>query len=433
MFRIGVVGPAPSVERIIGVAKEIEQEIELIPYPYQETREVADVVRNYDRQVDYWLFSGFIPYQVAKKIMPAADRLVYIYSTESSIYKSFMELVYAQGKLLERISIDMIPTTNIGEGESLETLKAIVQELFVRTIEADTESQDLLRFHINLWEEGKTDGALTCYPTVRDALEKAGIPVRLMSPTRIEIFQTLRIFFEKVKTSYYKDTQIGVEKIEIKDFDVIKEKMEKTYQIQYLELRLKETLIQLCEKIDGSLVDEGNGKYSIFSSRGAIERELQALKDKARFLSVEADTPVSVGIGFGTTVLEAEIHAHRALQTSKKDNGQEIVIIQDDGTLIEAAGDQEELTYSYRTDDQDILEKLREAKISVKSYKKVEALVQKMGWHQFTTKDLAAHLQMTERNAQRIVSDLCEAKLVENVGEEAQYTRGRPIKIYRLK
>ncbi|MGM9920955.1 MAG: hypothetical protein ACI33O_06885, partial [Bhargavaea sp.] len=390
-------------------------------------------VRNYDRQVDYWLFSGFIPYQVAKKIMPAADRLVYIYSTESSIYKSFMELVYAQGKLLERISIDMIPTTNIGEGESLETLKAIVQELFVRTIEADTESQDLLRFHINLWEEGKTDGALTCYPTVRDALEKAGIPVRLMSPTRIEIFQTLRIFFEKVKTSYYKDTQIGVEKIEIKDFDVIKEKMEKTYQIQYLELRLKETLIQLCEKIDGSLVDEGNGKYSIFSSRGAIERELQALKDKARFLSVEADTPVSVGIGFGTTVLEAEIHAHRALQTSKKDNGQEIVIIQDDGTLIEAAGDQEELTYSYRTDDQDILEKLREAKISVKSYKKVEALVQKMGWHQFTTKDLAAHLQMTERNAQRIVSDLCEAKLVENVGEEAQYTRGRPIKIYRLK
>ncbi|KZE40310.1 hypothetical protein AV656_03345 [Bhargavaea cecembensis] len=433
MFRIGVVGPAPSVERIIGVAREIEQEMELIPYPYQETREVADIVRNHDRQVDYWLLSGFIPYQVAKNIMPAADRLVYIYSTETSIYKSFMELVYAQEKLLERISIDMIPTTNIGEGESLETLREIAQELFVLTIEADTESEELLRFHKNLWEEGKTDGVLTCYPTVRNALEKAGIPVRLMSPTRIEIFQTLRIFFEKVKTSYYKDTQIGVEKIEIKDFDLIKEKMEKTYQVQYLELRLKETLIQLCEKIDGSLVDEGNGRYSIFSSRGAIERELQALKDKARYLSVEADTPVAVGIGFGSTVLAAEIHAHRALQISKKDDGQGIVIIQDDGTLIESAGDQEELNYSYRTDDQDILEKLSEAKISVKSYKKIDALVQKMGWHQFTTKDLAAHLQMTERNAQRIVADLCDAELAENVGEEAQHTRGRPIKIYRLK
>ena len=433
MFRIGVVGPAPSVERIIGVAKELDQEIELIPYTYQETREVADIVRNHDRQMDYWLLSGFIPYQVAKKIMPAADRLVYIYSTETSIYKSFMELVYAHGRLLERISIDMIPATNIGEGESLETLKATVQELFVETIGADTESEDLLRFHLDLWEEGKIDGALTCYPTVRDALEKAGIPVRLMSPTRIEIFQTLRIFFEKVKTSYYKDTQIGVEKIEIKDFDVIKEKMEKTYQVQYLELRLKETLIQLCEKIDGSLVDEGNGRYSIFSSRGAIERELQALKDKARYLSLEADTPVSVGIGFGSTVLEAEIHAHRALQTSKKDGGQEIVIIQDDGTLIESAGEAEELAYAYRTDDQDILERLRDAKISVKTYKKVEALVQKMGWHQFTTKDLAAHLQMTERNAQRIVADLCDAGLAENVGEEAQHTRGRPIKIYRFK
>ncbi|WP_424237140.1 hypothetical protein [Bhargavaea ginsengi] len=433
MLRIGVVGPEKSVERIVGVAREIEQEIELVPYTYEEVREVADIVSRHDRQVDYWLLSGFIPYQVAKKLMPAADRLVYIYSTESSIYKSFMELVYAQGKLLERVSIDMIPSTNIGEGESLETLKATVQELFVETIGADTESEELLRFHLDLWEEGKIDGALTCYPTVREALEKAKVPVKLMSPTRIEIFQTLRIFFEKVKTSYYKDTQIGVEKIEIKDFDVIKEKMEKTYQVQYLELRLKETLIQLCEKIDGSLVDEGNGRYSIFSSRGAIERELQALKDKARYLSLEADTPVAVGIGFGSTVLAAEIHAHRALQTSKKEDSQEIVIIQDDGTLIESAGEAEELAYAYRTDDQDILGKLREAKISVKTFKKVEALVQKMGWHQFTTKDLAANLQMTERNAQRIVADLCDAGLAENVGEEAQHTRGRPNKIYRLK
>lgn len=432
MFRIGVVGPAPSVERIIGVTKEIEQEIELIPHPYEEVREVADIVSRHDRQVDYWLMSGFIPYQAAKKILPSDDKLVYIYSTETSIYKSFMELVYTQGELLERISIDMIPATNIGEGESLETLKNTIRQLFVKTIEAETESIELLEFHMNLWKEGKVDGVLTCYPAVRDALSREGVPVGLMSPTRIEIFHTLRIFLEKVKSSYYKDTQIGIEKIEIKDFDLLKEKMERTYQVQYLELRLKETLLQLCEKIDGTLVDEGGGRYSIFSSRGAIERELQALRDKARYLALEADTPVSVGIGFGTTVLSAEIHAHRALQKSKQDSGQPIVIIQDDGTIIESAGEQEELTYSYRTADQEVMDKLKEGTISVKSYKKVDALVQKMGWKQFTTKNLAAHLQMSERNAQRIVAELCEAGLAENIGEEAQHTRGRPVKLYRL-
>ena len=56
-----------------------------------------------------------------------------------------------------------------------------------------------------------------------------------------------------------------------------------------------------------------------------------------------------------------------------------------------------------------------------------------MGWSDFTTKELAANLQMGERNAQRIVAELCDIGLAECIGEESHYNRGRPIKIYRLK
>ncbi|OIK16807.1 hypothetical protein BIV60_02765 [Bacillus sp. MUM 116] len=432
MYRIGVVGPSSSIKRILEVANEIEQEMEFIPYSYTEAKEVEKIVLEHDGQVDFWLFSGYIPYRVAAKTVSVDEKSVYIFSTESSTYKSFMELVYSQGRLLDRISIDMIPATNLAEGESVHQLKKTIKDLYVRTLDAEIDSGQLFKFHYDLWEQKKTDGALTCYPTVHDALNKAGVPVNLMSPTRIEIFQTIRIFFEKIKTSYYKDTQIGVEKIEVKDFDSIKEKMEKTYQIQYLELRMKETLIQLCEQIDGSLFEEGNGRYTIFSSRGAIEREIQALKEKAQYLSVEANTTVSVGIGFGKTVLSAEINAHRALQQSKKNTEQGIVIVQDDGTIIESAGQEEELTYAYRTDDKDFLEKLKKGNISVKTFKKIDALIQKLGWSDFTTKELAANLQMGERNAQRIVAELCDIGLAECIGEESQHNRGRPIKIYRL-
>ncbi|GHI01200.1 hypothetical protein [Neobacillus kokaensis] len=434
MYRIGVVGPSVSVNRILKLAKEIEQEMEFKPYSYSEATEVEKIVVEHDEQVDFWLFSGYIPYMVAKKTLSSDEKMVYIFSTESSTYKSFMELVYSQGRLLDRVSIDMIPATNVAEGDSLQQLKETVKELYVKTFDADIDSRELFTFHYDLWKQKKIDGALTCYPSVNEALNKAGVPANLMSPTRIEIFQTIRIFFEKIKTSYYKDTQIGVEKIEVKDFDSIKEKMEKTYQIQYLELRLKETLIQLCEKIDGSLFEEGNGRYTIFSSRGAIEREIQTLKDKVHYLSLEANTTVSVGIGFGKTVLAAEINAHRALQQSKKKEEQGIVVIvQDDGTIIESAGQDEELTYSYRTDDKVLLEKLKKGNISVKTFKKIDALIQKMGWRDFTTRDLSVNLQMGERNAQRIVAELCDAGLAESIGEESQHDRGRPIKIYRLK
>jgi hypothetical protein len=433
VYRIGVVGPSSSVKRILQLAYEIEQQMEFTAYSYTEVKEVEKIVLEHDHEVDFWLFSGYIPYSVAIKKLSSSENSVYIYSTESSVYKGFMELVYSQETLVNRLSIDMIPATEITEGESLQQLEKIVKEVYIKTLDVDIETSELFNFHYDLWDQQKTDGALTCYPTVNEALNKAGVPSILMSPTRIEIFQTLRVFFEKIKTFYYKDTQIGVEKIDVKNFDWLKEKMEKTYQIQYLELRMKEMLIQLCEKLDGSLFEEGNGRYTIFSSRGAIEREIQTLKDTVRSLSLEADTTVSVGIGFGKTVLTAEINAHRALVQSRNNEKHEIVIVQDDGTIIESVRGAEELTYAYRTEDKDLLEKLKKGKIPLKTFKKIEALIHKMGWSHFTTKDLASYLKMGDRNAQRIVAALCEVGIADYIGEESHHHRGRPIKIYRLK
>ena len=127
------------------------------------------------------------------------------------------------------------------------------------------------------------------------------------------------------------------------------------------------------------------------------------------------------------------MNAHRALRQSKEKEEKKITIIQEDGTMIESVGQVEELTYSYRTDDKDFLEKLSKGNISVKTYKKIEALIQKMYRNGFTTKDLAIQLQMSERYAQKIIADLCKVNLAEYIGEESPHTRGRPIKIYKLK
>ena len=76
--------------------------------------------------------------------------------------------------------------------------------------------------------------------------------------------------------------------IEVVDFDTVKEKMKKPYQIHYLELRLKELLIQLCENLGGIVFEQGNGRYTIFSSRGVIEREIQNIQENIERLSIES-------------------------------------------------------------------------------------------------------------------------------------------------
>ena len=94
MFRIGVVGPSLSVNRILEMAREMEQEMEFIPCIYQETSEIEEIVLSNDQQVDFWLFSGYIPYMIAKKLFASDENLVYIFSTESRIYQkgNVMEL-----------------------------------------------------------------------------------------------------------------------------------------------------------------------------------------------------------------------------------------------------------------------------------------------------------------------------------------------------
>ena len=64
--------------------------------------------------------------------------------------------------------------------------------------------------------------------------------------------------------------------LEIKDFDSLKERMKQGYRIQYLELRTKENLLQLCEQIDGSLIEEGT-----VNIRSLVQEEL--LKGKYDF------------------------------------------------------------------------------------------------------------------------------------------------------
>ncbi|WP_209123934.1 hypothetical protein [Alkalihalobacillus sp. BA299] len=431
MYKIGLVGLNSSIKQILDLAEEYKHELEFISFPYVKTEEVERIVKDYNSHVHAWLFSGPLPYEVAKKTIDTDKIMVHVPATESGFYSSFLEMIYEQGKIIEQLSVDTMSSNNISE-EASSQLNIKIPKIYTKVFELDVDTNELFDFHLNLWNKGKIEGALTCFPSVCEALREKGIPAYRLSMSKMEIRQTLRILFEKVKTSYFKDTQIGVEIIEVEYFTRVAEEMKTPYHLQYLELRLKEMLIQLVEKINGSFSDKGNGRYMIFNSRGAIEREIITLEETIQKLAFEADTTVAVGIGFGETAYSAEINAFRAIQHSKEMKKREIVIVQDDGKIVESPGKKRELQYANRTQNEILIEKLKKGNISVKTYKKISAIIQKMRWRDFTTKDLAAHIEMTERNVRRIVTDMCEVGLAQCVGKEAYATRGRPSKLYRL-
>lgn len=431
MYKIGVVGLRNSIERILDLAEEYKHELEFIPFPYLNIEEIEKIAEEHNPHLHAWLFSGPIPYEVFKKKLGTDKIMVYVPATESGFYNALLEMIYKQEKIIEKVSVDTLSSNNLIE-EATPQMNVQPKKIYTKVFDSDVDTNELFRFHLDLWKEGNTEGALTCFPSVYEDLKENGVPAYQMSINKMEIRQTLRILSEKVKASYFKDTQIGVEIIEVEYFNRIAEEMKTPYHLQYLELRLKEMLIKLCEKLNGSFSEKGNGRYMIFSSRGAIEREISMLEDTIQKLAFEANTTVATGVGFGETAYSAEINAFRAIQHSKDMKKRKIVIVQDNGEIIESPRKKNELQYNSRTHNETLIKKLKKGNISVKTYKKILALIQRMGWNDFTTKDLATNLEMTERNARRIVSDMCEVDLAECVGEEAHATRGRPSKIYRL-
>ncbi|WP_088013816.1 hypothetical protein [Gottfriedia acidiceleris] len=433
MYRIGLIGPEWSLERILSFSKEYEKELEFFPFAYDEPAQTKEIVKKHDRDVDVWLFSGQLPYNIAKKTLHSIEKLLYVPHTESSVYKSLLNIIYLNGKLIRQLSVDMPTYSNLLD-DALEQLNKPFNQLFIKKFdEEDINLEGILQFHLELWNANKIEGVLTNFPSIYQELKKLEIPVEWISTSKVDIRHTLKLLIEKVKGLYFKDSQIGVELVEIENYESIIRKSKSPYHLQHIELRIKNVLLTLCEQLNGSLIEKGYGKYLIYSSRGAIEREINMLENTIEHLSLEADSKVSVGIGFGETVFSAEKNAIESIQQSKEMNKHKILIVQENGEIIESLGSEEEITYAYRTDDQELLQKLKLGNISVKTFHKVENLIKRMGWNNFTTKSLAEQLNMTERNARRIVADLCEVELLECIGEESLSYRGRPSKIYRFK
>ncbi|MGM0919608.1 MAG: hypothetical protein ACQEWW_00060 [Bacillota bacterium] len=432
MYKVGVIGSLAGVERILDVAKEFTNEMEFYPFPYYEPKEIKDTVLKNDSFVDAWLFSGPAPYMISQKELQSSKDIVYISTTEAPYLKCLLDMWYEQGKMLKSISIDLPGSSMKYRHEPSTWIKMSPEDVYFITIDEKT-LEELIECHLDLWNNGRIQGVITCFIQVSEALRKVGIPTYVLETSKMETRQALKILSEKVRTSYFKDTQIGIEIFEIENFDANIEKNQTPYHLEFTGLRLKETLLLLCKQLDGSLMEKGNGRYSIFSTRGAIERKIPELQETVHKLSLETNSQVAIGIGFGETVLLAENNAYKALQKSKEKPGRGIVMIQENGMIIEAVGEEENIAYFAHSKDMDLLNKLKKGNISIKAYNMIEALIRKMSWSEFKTKDLAIHLKMSERNAQRIMAYLCDVDLAECIGEESFHSKGRPSKIYRLK
>ena len=435
VLKIGIISSSmETIKLITKLAKSMldEKTHVFISCLYQETNEVKEILLKHKNEIDGWIFSGPNPYTAAKPYLGDTDNTVFCSVTGNEIYHCLLEMIYRMDQKKLRVSIDT-PTTDVfAFSECVEQLDIPKNEIYLQDYTVPYDTDDIIKKHLTLWKAGKIDVVLTTLNIVTKKLLEKKIPVRRVAVSTTAMRQAIDMLEQKLTGLHFKESQVGMEIIEIRDYEGSIEKTGNYYKMQKLELRIKNRLLDLCQNLNGYLSEKGNGYYEIFASRGVIKRNIKELNEIIDKIKIDMQLSIGTGIGFASTVFGAQLNARKALVQGRNVD-KNIVVLDEDGTFIEDVGLETEFIYQAVTSEPQMTAMLKNANVGIHSYNRIAFIIHKMKWDTFTAAQVAQQLNVTDRNIQRILLGLSKAGLIVEAGQEATSKRGRPTRVYRMK
>ncbi|MDT8903187.1 GTP cyclohydrolase [Anaeroselena agilis] len=429
--RLAVVGPADSVALISEVAQERGSQLKVFPIIYQDASEVPEILRRYDNEIDFWLFSGKVPYCRAVISGNTQKPLYYIPHTGSSLYRVLVQIANSEKLPINNISFDTFSKKEIEE--AFADISPDIPRFYLLEYDGVISAGDVADYHYELWKSGKIEAAVTCFLSSYQKLRGLGVPAFRIWPTRDTIRTMLSVAISEVEASRFKGGQIAIQHIAIDGYEDFIRESASNYAAKRTEMRLYELLLNYTEAVKGSIILHGNGQYTIYSTRGVVEEltrqftVMPILDDVTRELVVG----VSGGIGFGSTAYAAEENAHIALGLAQRAGKGKWMVVLDDKTVCGPLNSATHLRYSLRADEPAFRELAAKLNVSATTVNRIFAACDKLDHATVNADDLAPYLGITPRSTRRLLASMVANGLAEVAGEEG-FGKGRPRKLYNV-
>jgi len=428
-IRLGIIGPEDSVDKICKVAKEYEDRIEVYSYIYELKEETISRVVECQRQVDVLLFSGHIPYYIAKRAGVIEKPNFYIPRVGISILKAMYEMDHL-GIDYSKMSIDSIQEEALLE--VAEEVGITFDKYYLVPYKENIDYEVLEKKHCDLWEEGKTNIAITGLSKTYDDLLAKNIPVFKITPTTFLIREYITKAIYAVDVKKIRATQVAVQIVKLKGIG-------NYHASEYAFLNIKNTfekgIIDYTKEILGSYFPFGRDEYMIFSTRGVISSTVE----NSHFINNMSNgnhknIVFASGVGYGNTVYDAEKNARIALNHAMEIDKSAIFIVEEQGQITgPITNDKKEaISYAIRVDDKEVLRISDEIKLSPAYISKIQSIVERTSSDAFDAKSIATLLEVSIRSARRILGVIVEGGYAEIIAKESVSKTGRPRQIYRI-
>ncbi len=429
--KIGIIGPEDLVDKSGEVSKKY-QNIDAKKLFYQNEKETLAIVEKNEKKVDCFLFTGILPYYFVQQNNVTKKPCFYFPISGTSLYKVLFITKFHYKLDITNVSLDLL---------TLEEVKEVYKELDIPISDLFINEKGYMRFsfnqyvdfHYNLFKGGFTKGAITAINSVYQYLKIKGVPVFRILPTLYSMQETFKLISTFAEAETARNNQIIVKIIDINDFRINLSNDLSNYSKKEKRLMLYKKLLEHARKYHAIVFPIEENEFIILITKGIFKEYSNLYENIPLIHEIEEELSmvINMGIGMGRNAIEAEQNARQALKLSKKNNGLNAFIINQDKEVIGPIC-KNSMEYKLLTNDKKLVNLTELTNLSVSTLTHIESLIRKLGRDELSCRDLGFGLNVSLRTANRIMAKLLKKGVVSTVGYEQPVTRGRPRKIYKF-
>ena len=278
-----------------------------------------------------------------------------------------------------------------------------------------------------LWNAGKIDMILTRTTSQLEVLNKMKIPYIHFLPTEEMVRDSIRSAIDTIRLKQKNQAQKLVILLRL----VYPENIS-SHDREHLEITLHKYLLDFRKdyQYDFSLHVVSN-RFELSLDSTLYKTNFERIQDLIVYLDQKGELEFRIGAGFGKTLSESHYLAEQALQEALKYGKNDGFIIHgDDQSLTGPLSLTRTLNYSYSNTK--ALAYSQENGINESNLLKIVGLFQMDKETIMTAASLSQWLNITSRSCNRILQQLLDSNLIEEIESQKQEGKGRPTRQYRF-
>ncbi len=426
MITISIVSPQKSMDVINRAISHNDFGCIFRKYVYDQLEEITDIYEQCKDNCDVIFFSGELGYSY---ILSHVDNIqvpcTFVSYEEKDILSILLNFVIRYPEIpLTRIYIDFL--TPVNDFKNLK--KYLAPEYMPYCFENPVYNYETLRERAEeLWNEKKIDMMLTRTTNQLEVLNKLKIPYIHFLPSEEMVRDSIKTAIDTIRLR--QKNQISKLVILIK---LMYPEHITSQEREYLEITLHKYLLDFRREFSYDFsIHAVSNRFELDLDSDLYKNSFDRIRDLITYLDQKGDLEFRLGAGFGSSLGESHYQAELALQEAiKYGKNDGFVIHGEDNALTGPLSLTRTLNYSYSNTK--ALQYTQRSGISESNLLKIVGLFQMDEDTIITAASLSQWLNITSRSCNRILQQLLDSGLIEEIEPQKQSGKGRPTRQYQF-